>query len=34
MQRKERQNKQVEFPNKFYLIDKKFGSQTVKNVAK
>ena len=34
MQRKERQNTQVEFPNKFYLKYEKIGSQTVKNVAK
>ena len=33
-QRKERQNKQVEIPNKFYLQDKEFGSQNVTNDAK
>ena len=34
MQRKERQNKQVEIPNKFYLQDKEFGSQNVTKDAK
>ena len=29
-----RQNKQVEIPNKFYLQDKEFESQNLKNVAK